>query len=62
MEQSRYRLYPDSVETLSDALTGGIFYGRIRSNSFAYSRDGDDNDYIISAVGGSLTYRSGYRK
>ncbi len=56
----KYRVSPKSVESLSEALTEGIFYGRIRSNSFIYNRDGDDNDYVISAFGGSIIYRSGY--
>ncbi len=39
----------------------GIFYGRLRSNNFLYDKKiNNDNDYIISAIGGSLIYRSGY--
>ncbi len=39
---------------------GNLSTVRIRSNSFIYNRDGDDNDYVISAFGGSIIYRSGY--
>jgi len=58
-----YKITPKSVNSLSKVLTEGIFYGRLRSNSFLYNKKGnDDNDYVISAIGGSLIYRSAYFK
>ncbi len=56
-----YKVTPKSAQSLSEVLSRGVFYGRIRSNSFFYNKKGsDDSDYIISAIGGSLIYRSGY--
>jgi len=57
----KYKVTPKSAQSLSEVLSRGVFYGRIRSNSFLYNKKGsDDNDYIISAIGGSLIYKSGY--
>jgi len=57
----KYKITPKSVDSLSKMFSEGIFYGRIRSNSFFYDKkEGSSNDYIISAIGGSIIYRSGY--
>jgi hypothetical protein len=41
-------------------LSEGVFYGRLRSNSFFYDNPKDSQDYAISGFGGSLIYRSAY--
>jgi hypothetical protein len=57
----KYSITPDSVDSLPEMFSEGIFYGRLRSNNFLYDKKiNNDNDYIISAIGGSLIYRSGY--
>ncbi len=49
----KYSITPDSVDSIPEMFSEGIFYGRLRSNNFLYDKKiGDDNDYIISAIGG----------
>ena len=55
----QYKAVPKSVNSISELFNQGIVYGRFRSNNFLYSKKRGD-EYIISAIGGSLIYRSGY--
>ena len=56
----QYKLSPKEVDSLNDMLSKGIFYGRLRSNSFFYDNKDNSKDYIISGFGGSLIYKSAY--
>ncbi|MBU0631846.1 OprD family outer membrane porin [bacterium] len=55
-----YNELPSSVDSLSDAFTKGVFYGRLRMNAFKWDWKNEngtkDNDQI--GVGGSLLYKS----
>jgi hypothetical protein len=59
---------PVKVETLNEMFNQGIFYNRLRSNSFFYNwntlieKDGVSlrKNHHIGAVGGSIIYRSAY--
>ena len=59
-----YQLFYDSpnyVQKISDMFTEGMFYGRIRSNTFLYNWEKEtasQNSHIISGLGGSLIYKS----
>ncbi len=50
-----------SVDSLSEMVSEGMFYGRLRSNTFYYRWDDEDSEYsthLISGLGGSLIYKS----
>lgn len=55
---------PNEVETLSEMLTEGVFYGRLRFNSFLFDWDTEvenkRKDHYTIGVGGSLIYKSAY--
>ena len=55
---------PPTVSSLEDMFSKGVFYGRVRTNSFAVQWDKEvenkRKNHAIAAVGGSLTYRSAY--
>ena len=56
-----YNKRPTSVENLSEMFTEGIFYGRLRSNSFYYDWEKEtdkQNSHFITGLGGSLIYKS----
>ena len=56
-----YNTTEKSVDSLSDILTEGSFYGRIRSNNFYFSwEEGNDKQdiHLISGLGASLIYKS----
>ena len=61
-----YEEIPKEVENLSDMFCNGVFYGRIRFNSFSVNWENEvDNrrkDSTIAAVGGSMVYKSAYYK
>ncbi len=67
MKESYYTL-PQEVDTLSKMFTEGIFYARLRFNSFGFQWkdelevDGVSTrkDHAIAAIGGSLIYKSAY--
>ena len=67
MKESYYIL-PQEVDTLSDMFTEGLFYGRLRFNSFGFKWKeeldiGDRSvrkDHAIAAIGGSVIYKSAY--
>jgi len=55
---------PKSVDSLTEAFTEGIFYGRLRTNAFKWDWKNDDtaatgnDDNHAVGVGGSLIYKS----
>jgi hypothetical protein len=55
---------PHEVESLSEVLTEGEFYGRFRLNSFSFDWDeevdGKTRDHQTMGVGGSVHYKSAY--
>ena len=66
-----YNVVPPSVDSLDDMLREGVFYGRVRLNTFRWdwkeerytTRSGyriGTKDNWAAAVGGSLTYKSAY--
>lgn len=50
---------PKEVDRLSELFRNGVTYARLRMNTFLYNNE-HTKDYIISAIGGSLIYKSGY--
>jgi hypothetical protein len=61
----QYNKLPPSVENLSDMFLKGMFYGRIRTNMFAwrwkeanYSSGGNRMDDNVMGIGGSFIYKS----
>ena len=60
--QVKYNKLPASVDTLKEAFTEGIFYGRIRANMFYWDWDkeidGKTKDNRNSGLGGSLIYKT----
>jgi len=63
-----YDEVPGEVDNISDMFTEGIFYGRLRFNSFGFSwKDEVESDgvklrenHVVAAIGGSMIYRSAY--
>jgi len=56
-----YHVLPGAVDNIHDLFSEGIFYGRLRSNSFywQWAADGANNDANKNmGVGGSLIYKS----
>jgi len=49
---------PNNVDNLSDAFSNGVFYGRIRMDSFRYDYKELDRDNYAFGLGGSLIYKS----
>ncbi len=50
-----------AVDNLNDMLSEGIFFGRLRSNTFYYDWEAEtdkQDNHIISALGGSVVYQS----
>ncbi len=63
--KSNYQLYyfqtPKNVENIADMLREGIFYGRLRSNSFLYLREEENSkqkNSVATGIGGSLILQS----
>jgi len=63
--QVKYNKLPSSVNTLKEAFTEGMFYGRIRANAFYWDWDeetfesgGKQKDNRNSGIGGSIVYKS----
>jgi len=61
-----YHLLPSSVTTFGEIFTEGIFYGRLRSNTFYwdwgvedYLTGGKQKDNKAWGIGGSLEFKSG---
>jgi len=67
MAESYHRL-PLEVDSLRDMFSKGIFYGRLRLNSFGFRWDDEVNineqalrkNHSIAGFGGSLIYKSAY--
>jgi hypothetical protein len=60
-----YNVVPPDVETFTDLFKKGEFYGRVRINTFGYDWKGDSaayKDNWVTAIGGSLTYKTAYFK
>jgi len=62
-----YYEVPGDVTNIKDMFSQGMYYGRVRSNTFGFQwgeelslPDGTAlrKDHIVSAIGGSLTYKS----
>jgi len=59
---------PPMVENIGDMFSQGVFYGRLRLNSFGFkwrneieiSNTSIRKDHVLAAIGGSVIYRSGY--
>lgn len=52
---------PQAVDSFADMFKEGIFYGRLRSNTFMYSWEEENDkqkDHFASGLGGSLAYQS----
>ena len=59
--QESYNIVPKSVNSLTDALQNGMFYGRVRSNTFVYKWDKEtssQNSHSATGLGGSVIYKS----
>ncbi|MBE0497848.1 MAG: hypothetical protein IBX43_01245 [Campylobacterales bacterium] len=56
-----YSQSPQAVDNFSDMFKEGIFYGRLRSNTFIYTwekENAEQKDHYTSGLGGSLVYQS----
>ena len=67
MQHNFYEL-PEEVTNIEDMFSQGVYYGRVRFNSFGYKWGEELNlpdgralrkDHAIAAVGGSLLYKTG---
>ncbi|HEO99013.1 MAG: hypothetical protein JW682_00845 [Campylobacterales bacterium] len=60
--QHIYDIKPDEVDSLDSMLSEGMFYGRLRFNSFGFKwgeeEEGSKKDHFIAAIGASLFYKS----
>jgi hypothetical protein len=60
--QEVYNAAPGSANSFTEMFSEGMFYGRLRSNTFYYKWE-DENDnqnsHLVSGLGGSLIYKSG---
>lgn len=59
--QIKHNELPKSVNSLTDMFQEGVFYGRLRSNTFLYDWEREtasQNSHIVSGIGGSLVYKS----
>ncbi len=52
--------FPEDVQSFESLLTKGVFYGRLRLNSFAYRNNNESYDQEILGIGGSFGYKSAY--
>ena len=57
-----YNIMPkESSDGFLGIFSQGMYYGRIRSNTFKWDwQQSDDKDHVISAIGGSLIYKTAY--
>lgn len=57
-------ILPSNVDTLKQLFTEGIFYGRIRWNTFLFDwdeeKEGSRRDHYTMGIGGSFIYKSAY--
>ncbi|NPA82738.1 MAG: OprD family porin [Epsilonproteobacteria bacterium] len=61
-----YKVLPKDVDNLSDLFKEGVFYGRVRLNTFLWDWDkeikGKTKDNWAAGVGGNVIYKSAYFK
>ncbi|MCK9373114.1 MAG: OprD family porin [Sulfuricurvum sp.] len=64
--QVEYLKAPGAVNSIGEMFTGGELYGRLRSNSFWWDWDNQNNgvtaDNNMWGLGGSLVYKTGFYK
>lgn len=54
-----YNTLPKSVDNVGDAFTEGVFYGRLRANSFRWDwKDNANGDNKAFGAGGSILYKT----
>ena len=58
--QEVYNQTPGEAKSFTELFSEGMFYGRLRSNTFYYKWESEDagNSHLISGLGGSLIYKS----
>ncbi len=59
--QEVYNTTPGSAKSFTEMFSEGMFYGRLRSNTFYYNwenKTGTQNSHLVSGLGGSLIYKS----
>lgn len=58
--QEVYNQTPGSAESFTGMFSEGMFYGRLRSNTFyfGYETETAGNSHLVSGLGGSLIYKS----
>ncbi len=59
--QEVYNKIPDSAESFTEMFSEGMFYGRLRSNTFYYKWEEESSSqesHLVSGLGGSLIYKS----
>ena len=58
----KYNVLPGKAETITEMFTKGVFYGRLRSNTFYWDwkdeKEGKRKDNYAWGVGGSLIFKS----
>ena len=54
-----YKKRPKRVDRFTKILSEGIFYGRLRSNTFIYDALSNNKPHYASGLGGSLIFKSG---
>jgi len=54
----KYTQLPDEVDSLKEFLKGGVFYGRLRLNSFLFNPKSVGENHFAMGAGGSLIYKS----
>jgi len=58
----KYTQLPEEVDTLKEFLREGMFYGRLRLNSFIFNPKSVGEDHFAVGLGGSLIYKSAVLK
>ncbi len=54
----QYNKLPSSVESITKTFSEGIFYGRLRANSFMWDWNEKDTDNKAMGIGGSFIYKT----
>ncbi len=59
-----YQKLPGDADDITGMFTGGVFYGRLRANSFSWQWadeiEGKTRDHWAVAIGGSFIYKTAY--
>ncbi len=61
--KENYKIIPQEVDSLNDLFSQGIFYGRLRFNSFKYDWDDEgtkNKNHWTMGFGGSILYKTAY--